>query len=187
MAGDLFDHNRVEDDLLDFVLEQLHRNPIPVVILPGNHDCLSPGSVFLRRIWEKFDNLLVMRAINGQTVTLTNTGVTLWGKPIDSYERDVRPLQGLPRPPSDECWHVVVAHGHLADGDDSLFPSYHIAFDEIANSGWDYVALGHHVNFECVSEYPVRACYSGSASLSGTVVLAEFANQSSIEVRLVNL
>ena len=40
IAGDLFDHNRVPDETIAFVQEQLRRLQRPVVILPGNHDCL---------------------------------------------------------------------------------------------------------------------------------------------------
>ena len=40
IAGDLFDHNRVPDETIAFAQEQLRRLQRPVVILPGNHDCL---------------------------------------------------------------------------------------------------------------------------------------------------
>ena len=59
IAGDLFDHNRVNDNLVSFAVEQLQRLPMYVIILPGNHDCLAPGSAYLRtHLWENCANAL---------------------------------------------------------------------------------------------------------------------------------
>ena len=38
IAGDLFDHTRIEGDVIDFVYEQLSRVSCPTVIIAGNHD-----------------------------------------------------------------------------------------------------------------------------------------------------
>ncbi len=52
IAGDLFDHSRVNDSLVSFAAEQLQRLSVDVAILPGNHDCLVPGSAFDRaELW----------------------------------------------------------------------------------------------------------------------------------------
>ena len=48
IAGDLFDHNRVPDETIAFVQEQLRRLQRPVVILPGNHDCLYTHAIYDR-------------------------------------------------------------------------------------------------------------------------------------------
>src|SRR5262245_30890568 len=48
IAGDLFDHNRVPDDLVEFVRGELGRLRQPVVILPGNHDALYPSAIYDR-------------------------------------------------------------------------------------------------------------------------------------------
>src|SRR5712692_6992273 len=40
IAGDLFDHNRVPDETVEFARRELDRLRSPVVVLPGNHDCL---------------------------------------------------------------------------------------------------------------------------------------------------
>ncbi len=48
LAGDIFDHNRVKLEFIDSVGRVLNDAGLPVVILPGNHDCLAAGSVYRR-------------------------------------------------------------------------------------------------------------------------------------------
>src|SRR6266849_4593650 len=46
IAGDLFDHNRVSNEAVDFVRAELERLRQPVVILPGNHDALRTNAIY---------------------------------------------------------------------------------------------------------------------------------------------
>src|SRR5262250_2773504 len=48
IAGDLFDHNRASDETIAFVRRELDRLRQPVVILPGNHDCLATNAIYDR-------------------------------------------------------------------------------------------------------------------------------------------
>jgi DNA repair protein SbcD/Mre11 len=41
IAGDLFDSNRPGGDVVDFAIQELRRAERPIVVLPGNHDCLN--------------------------------------------------------------------------------------------------------------------------------------------------
>ena len=182
VAGDLFDHNRGDDNLISFVVEQLQRLPVYVAILPGNHDCLAPGSVFERaELWKNCANVRVFRAPHGETLDLPGLGVSLWGKSIDCYD-DVRPLAGIPRPQGNGQWNIAVAHGYYVNAEPPLFPSYHITREEIVTSGWDYIALGHILTFRCVCDEPVKAYYCGSPSLSGTVAIVDLAEETGVQV-----
>jgi len=188
VAGDLFDHNRVPDSLAGFVVKQLERVRGHVVILPGNHDCLAPGSVFDRGdVWERSAKIRVFRATDGECLSLPDKAILLWGKAIDSYEHDVRPLAGLPRPVGNAQWNVAVAHGYYISRELPLLPSYHITEEEIVTSGWDYIALGHLVTFRCVCDEPVKAYYSGSPSFAGTVAIVDLAEEFGIQVRPYSL
>ncbi len=183
IAGDLFDHNRVDDNLVSFVVEQLRRLPVYVAILAGNHDCLTPDSVFERvDLWRSCTNVRVFRSPQGETLDLPGLGVLLWGKSINTYEGDVRPLAGIPRPTGNGQWHIAVAHGYYVNTDPPLFPSLHITDEEIVNSGWDYIALGHSPVFRCVCDEPVNAYYCDSPSLSGTVNIVDFAEETGVQV-----
>lgn len=183
VAGDLFDHNRVADSLVSFAVEQLRRLPMPVAILPGNHDCLTPGSVFERAdLWQKGANVRVFRSPQGETLDLPGLGLSLWGKAHDSYDHDVLPLAGIPRPQRNGSWHIAVAHGYYVSAAPPLLPSYHITQQEIVTSGWDYIALGHSVSFSCVGTEAVQAYYSGSPSVSGTVAIVDLAEETGVQV-----
>src|SRR5687767_5345388 len=48
VAGDMFDNNRVSITLLEGCVALLAETAIRVVILPGNHDALTPDSVYRR-------------------------------------------------------------------------------------------------------------------------------------------
>ena len=183
VAGDLFDHNRVNDNLVSFAAEQLKRFAVDVVILPGNHDCLMPGSAFERAaLWQDCSNVQVFRALEGEMLDLPDLGVSLWGRPHDSYDHDVQPLAGIPHPQRNGQWHIAVAHGYYISVEPRLHRSYYITEEEIATSGWDYIAMGHVVNFRCVCSEPVRAYYSGSPSVSGTVAIVDLAEETGVQV-----
>ena len=183
IAGDLFDHHKVDDNLVNFAVNQLQRLPVDVAILPGNHDCLMPGSAFERAdLWRDCVNVRIFRSSSGDTLIFPDLGIALWGKSIDSYEADVRPLAGIPSPQGNGQWHIAVAHGYYVGAKPPLFPSYHITRDEIDTSGWDYIALGHLITFKCVCEEPVKACYCGSPAIAGTVAIVDLNEETGVQV-----
>lgn len=188
VAGDLFDHNRVDDSLVSFVVEQFQRLPVYVAILPGNHDCLAPGSVFERaELWEDCTNVRIFKELSGEVFDLPGVGVSLWGKPLTYHDGfDARPLAGAPWPQGNRQWHIAVVHGYYVGNEPPLFPSYHITQEEIVASGWDYIALGHVITFKCVCNEPV-AYYCGSPSLSGTVAIVDLAEETGVQVTRYSL
>ncbi|MBN1662249.1 MAG: DNA repair exonuclease [Deltaproteobacteria bacterium] len=168
IAGDLFDSQRVKDDLINYVVEELRSLPAPVVILPGNHDCLTPASAYGRsQIWDHCPNIKIFRSPEGETLKLTDMGFTLWGKASTSYEKEIAPLADIPRPEDDGSWKVAVAHGLYIGNIEPYGTGYQISRREIVESGWDYVALGHVPVFDVICSKPVVACYSGSPGASG--------------------
>ena len=184
IAGDLFDHNRVDNNLVSFVVEQLRRLPVDVVILPGNHDCLVPDSVYHRHeLWKDIPNVRIIRDPQGETLDLPGAGIEVWGKPIDSYDGGkIRPLDGVAQPRENGQWHIAVAHGYYVGDNFPVFPSLHISHQEIATSCQDYVALGHYPVFRCVCSEPVKAYYSDSPSLHGAVTIVDFNEETGVQV-----
>jgi len=182
-AGDLFDHNRVDDELVSFVAAQLQRLPVAAIILPGNHDCLMPNSAYVRwALWKDCTNVRVFREPGGERLDLTDLGLSLWGKPMMSYDDNVLPLVGMPPPPQNGQWNIAVAHGFYVSNESPPFPSYHITEQEIVTSGYDYIALGHVTTFRCVCNEPVKAYYSGAPPLSGTVAIVDLAEETGVRV-----
>jgi len=183
IAGDLFDHNRVDDSVVSFVVEQLQRVPAYVAILPGNHDCLVPDSVYHRvELWKGATNVRIFREPQGETLVLPGLGVSLWGKANVSHDGDLRPLAGIPQPLEKGQWHMAVAHGYYVDDKPPRFPSLHITREEIVISRQDYIALGHWPVFRCVCSEPVKAYYCDSPPLFGTVVIVDLAEETGVQV-----
>ncbi len=181
IAGDLFDHNRVESRLVNFVVEQLRRLPVPVIILPGNHDCLVPGSVYEDVGFQHSDNIHLFTSPQGETMNLPELEVSVWGKCINSYDYDVLPFEGMPQPEQNGWWNIAVGHGYYVDGDAAVFPSYHIYPEEVVDSGWDYIALGHLPTFQGVCLEPVTY-YCGSPVMLGSVALVDLDEAAGVKV-----
>ena len=183
VSGDLFDNNRVDDNLVSFMVEQLRHLPVNVAILPGNHDCLLPDSVYNRvELWKDATNVRVFRAPQGEILALSGLGVSVWGKPTVSYDGDFQPLEGIPRPQGNGQWHIAVAHGYYVNTEFPLFPSYHITHEEIATSCQDYIALGHNPVFRCICSEPVKAYYCDSPTLSDAVAIVDLAEETGVQV-----
>jgi exonuclease SbcD len=183
VAGDLFEHNWVEDSLLSFAAAQFRRLPVDVIILPGNHDHLNAGSVYERADgWKGCPNVRIFRDLQGETINLPGLGVSLWGKPIGTSAYDVKPLAGIPRPVKNGHWHVAVAHGYYIAPPQRMTANYQISSEEITNSGWDYIALGHIPVFRCVCDDGVKAYYCDSPSPDAGVNIVDFSEPSGVQV-----
>ena len=180
IAGDLFDQNRIDDATLVFVQEQMWRIPIAVVILPGNHDCLVADSVYRSDRWRECRNVHIFTNGKGETLDLHNLNVSIWGRPIDTYD-DVQPLKDMPRPQRNGVWNIAIAHGMLLRTKPEFQRSYIITEPELKGSGWDYMALGHMPRFEHVCNDPV-ACYSGSPTDTGMAAIVDMDEKTGVRV-----
>ncbi len=171
LVGDTFDHNRVATEVGQALADELGRVRVPVVVLPGNHDCLVPGAIWSRVALP--DNVHLITDPAGGHVDLPGLDVQIWGRPHPDYS-DLRPLADLP-PRGARTWQIVVAHGHMVLGPEDLHRAYLITPDEIATSDRDYVALGHWDVARDMSSGGVAAAYSGSASRFQVCAVVTFA------------
>lgn len=164
IAGDFFDNDRVSQETVDFAIEQLRRVEGRVVLLPGNHDPMDPGSLYWRHDFEgNVPGMQVFREHAGQTFEPEGTDVVLWGRAFLDTDWHFRPLEGIPER-QDGRWHIALAHGHFhRDGEDS-YRSLPILASEIAaaKGHWDYMAFGHWEPHADVTTESVTAIYSGA-------------------------
>ena len=162
IAGDFFDSTAVREDTLHFAAEQIARLEAPVVLVPGNHDHVGPGSVYDRvDLPALAQNLRIMRAPAGETVRLDGLDVDLWGRSHTEQDPDFAPLAGAPAR-GDAAWHIGVAHGHYIHERALLTGSFHIRQEQIAVLDFDYLALGHWEVQARVDGGDVLAAYSGA-------------------------
>jgi DNA repair exonuclease SbcCD nuclease subunit len=168
LAGDVFDNNRVPLTLIDRAARMLADAGLPVVILPGNHDCLTPDSVYRRGGLADPDNVFVLGVSAEEAWEFTELDLEVWGRPHLDY-RDMSPLKA-PRVRSTR-WQIATAHGHWVQGREDLHRAWLIHDEEIAACGADYVALGHWDRPAVAGDRSVPAYYSGSPDFAGTVNL----------------
>ncbi len=182
VAGDFFEHNRVPAALLDQTARLLEEAPMPVVILPGNHDPAIPQSAFQRGALGAIAGIHILGVTDQEAVLFPGMDLEVWGHAHRDYY-DMAPLTA-PRARTTR-WQIATAHGHYEpapDYGDAPHPSWLISDAEIAATGADYVALGHWNRAARVGNGKVQAHYSGSPDLAGTVNVVRLKVGGAIEV-----
>ena len=174
LTGDIFEHNRLRADILDRTRALLAAAPMPVVMLPGNHDPLTADSVWHRGGLTDLGNVHVLGAA-GDSALFGALDLEIWGRAHTDYD-DMRPLLGAP--PRGAARHVAAAHGHFVE---RLPPgerpkaAWLITPDDIDATGADYVALGHWNARTDVGSGGVPAHYSGAPDYAETVNVVRIA------------
>ena len=168
IAGDLFDHNRLPDETVQFVRAELQRLRQPVVILPGNHDSLCTNAIYDRHdIAAGAPHVHVIRERDGQVIDFPALDLLVWGRAMEEHAPEWSPLAHIPGR-DDRRWCVAMGHGFFYEERQRPERSSPIFADEIRDSGWDYIALGHqHVQTD-VSQGGVAAYYSGAPMVDGS-------------------
>ena len=162
VAGDLFDHGRLESEVVLETLEILTKTEIPVVIIPGNHDVHDQGS-----LWERCheevsrSGVLLLQDMEGSQLELLGGDLTIWGRAMAEHEPGYRPFSNSPKRPT-SGWYVVAGHGHLNLTSDDAHRSSPITYQEIRDTDADYVALGHWHVLTDASYEGVKAWYPGA-------------------------
>jgi DNA repair exonuclease SbcCD nuclease subunit len=190
IAGDLFDHNRVPDETIAFAQEQLQRLHCPTVILPGNHDCLYTNAIYDRHDFQAAcPNVQVITALNGQVLEFPALDLMIWGRAMEEHTPDFHPLAHIPTR-HDQRWHIAMAHGFFFPKRQTPDRSSPIFAEDIRDTGWDYVAMGHQHVLTDLSQGAVTAYYPGAPLINwtgetpnGHVLLLELSPEHGVQVR----
>ncbi|MSO77702.1 MAG: hypothetical protein EXQ87_12475 [Alphaproteobacteria bacterium] len=162
LAGDLFDSNAARPETVHWAMEALAGLPFPVVMIPGNHDCMMEGAIYRRHDFTRIPNVRLLAAEAGEIAYLADLGVAAWGKGMVDHSTDYSPLGGCPARPPDCRWYLGLAHGFFVPHGGDTDRSSPIHMREIEASACDYLALGHHhAAMELVTD-KATAAYSGS-------------------------
>jgi len=189
IAGDLFDHNRVPDDTADFVRAELGRLRQPVVIMPGNHDVMVANGVHDRHDFAAgASHVHVIRRLDGETIDFPELDAVVWGRAMQEHTPAFQPLAHVPVR-DDRRWCLAMAHGFFYPERQRPERSSPIFADEVRDTGWDYLALGHHHVRADVSQGAVTACYAGAPLLewgdepaAGSVLRVDFSAADGVRV-----
>jgi DNA repair exonuclease SbcCD nuclease subunit len=182
LAGDSFDNHRQPIELLERAATMLRDYGKPVVILPGNHDPLTPDSVYRRAGLGLIRNVSILGLNADQAVMFSQFELEVWGHAHLDYT-DMAPLAN-PRPRTTR-WQLAAAHGHYVDearDPNRMIGSWLIHREELAATGADYVALGHWNQSTPVGDGEVPAYYSGSPEYAGTVNVIRLCKNGAVEV-----
>ncbi len=183
LAGDVFDHNRVPLAILENFSHILAEAGLQIVVLPGNHDCLSANSVYRRGGIASIPNVHVI-GVDSEAFVLPEFGLEVWGRAHYDYKNHSPLAVGRPRTTERQ---IAVAHGHGMREERGRHRGWLITSEEIAATQADYVALGHWPQATAAGDGIVPAFYSGSPDLAGTVNLVRFLDGGAPAVQRVPL
>lgn len=178
IAGDLFEDNAVEPVLVQRVVDLFSKAPCSVYVIPGNHDALTPNSVYHRRLWERAgSNVQVLNAAEpveaGEAI--------LYPCPLFEKSSRLDPTSWIPVE-EPNIIRIGIAHGSLRIREDISNDDFPIAPNTVVKRRLDYLALGH---WHSLLKYKapdgvVRTAYSGThettkfgESQSGQVLAVE--------------
>ena len=139
LAGDLFDSDSIYGQTAEELAAALAEFRGHVVIAPGNHDCYTAASPYACTLWP--DNVLIFTAPEMLSMGLSfpQYGCTVYGAAFTAPEMpESAELAGIAE--QDGNVAVGILHGEAGVKDSRYRP---IPLQQIAQSGLDYLALGH--------------------------------------------
>ncbi|QGU04317.1 metallophosphoesterase family protein [Corynebacterium comes] len=160
VAGDVFEHNSLSERVTGRALERLRSLPVPVHLLPGNHDPLVADSIFYRTDGEEGVTVLA----DSEPVTVA-PGVEIVAAPLLSKRATTDLVhQALePLAPTDGI-RILVGHGQAESRSNEITPDLiDLAALEarLADGTVDYAALGDTHSAQPVGDTG-RVWYSGT-------------------------
>jgi len=133
LSGDLFDGDNVYRETVEELTGMLESIRCPVFITPGNHDFYRPRSPYTKMLFPEHVHLFAAPEI--RAVALQDCIV--YGAAFWEEQEPEGFLQGF-QVFEDDRLHIMCIHGDLNGG-----PYNPMTKQQIAQSGLDYLALGH--------------------------------------------
>ncbi len=140
IGGDLFEHELVSPDTVEFLRRTFERSGLQVFAAPGNHDYADAESPYRRIDWP--GNVHIFDETRFTSKLLAD-GVTIWGaahrKPVDTpgFFDDGFRVEG-------DGTHIAVFHGEERNaGFQGQYRHAPFASDQIAAAGLAHAVVGH--------------------------------------------
>lgn len=175
LAGDLFENHDVDGAVVRKTVTILNSfAPIPVLVLPGNHDPLVAGGIWDRQSWEQVAGHVTL--LRESTEVHVGDDVALYPAPLKQKQSTLDSTAWIPgRAADDDRIRIGVAHGALdVLPERSNFP---IAAARPVEAGLDYLALGDWHGF----------VQHGKATYSGTMEQTGFSEKDPGNVAIVEI
>ena len=158
LTGDVFENNAVDRLLVRKVGEILRSFGGAVYIIPGNHDPLTPGSVWEHSIWTEASNITVFR----KPEPLELEACVLFPCPLHEKYSTRNPTAWIDAKSLAKT-AIGLAHGNV-EGIQGADADYPIPRDAAGHLGLDYLALGHWHSYARYdgTDGVCRMAYSGT-------------------------
>ena len=152
LAGDLLDTGSAYAETFAAITAAFGGLGCPVFISPGNHDHLGPASPYVRGNLP--ENIHIFRG-GWECVELPELGARVYGA---GYSDIICPplLRNFSAPREDGMVNIGILHGDLNPVGDSRYCP--ITPEEVAQSGFDYLALGHQHGYSGLLRYGDTFC-----------------------------
>ena len=140
IAGDVFEHHDVDEVVVKRTVDILNQfAPMPVYVLPGNHDPFVPGGVWHRQSWHRVESHLTL--FTEPREHQLGDGVAIYPCPLTQKRSTLDPTSWIPRRSNhDTRIRIGVAHGALDLLPDTM--NFPISRERPELSDLDYLALG---------------------------------------------
>lgn len=179
ICGDLFDSNsqpRRSVERAAAEIAKLVARHVPVVIIPGTHDCYEPASIY--RAFDLAEmagaapdsNLVTVLTDSHRQADFGQLGVSVLSGVFPAKRAAESPLIGIKADAestrADRAragnWLIGMVHGSIAQPGRFEHDEVIVTEEEIAHSGLDYLALGHVHSFREGRAGGVTYAYSGA-------------------------
>lgn len=169
VAGDAFDSNHVDRQVIARALDALSAFSVPVYLLPGNHDPLDPSSVYLTDAWNQYEPDLVTVLKEGVALPVAGAdGAEVVGVPWRTKQHLGDPAAEAYEiaPVVDGALRVVVAHGAVdklsPDAGNPALIGLSALRSALESGAAHYIALGDRHSVTEISDTDARAWYCGT-------------------------
>ncbi len=135
LSGDLFD-GKPSPDSLQALKRMLREVGVPTFISPGNHDFVTPDSVWMTESWPENVHIFLRPVI--ESVSIPALSCRIYGAGFDSM--DCPPLLEGFRAQGEERYHIALLHGDPTVKNSPYNP---VSSAQAGASGLTYLALGH--------------------------------------------
>lgn len=157
IAGDLFDSGFTNSHTVKYTADLLASAGCPIVIAPGNHDPYVKNGIYSNGFPS---NVFIYNDTKLSSFDFPNLGVTVWGYAFTSASYEAHPLEAECNADTSRL-NVLCAHADIFQALSKYAP---ITPRELADSKFDYAALGHVHNAPPIGDYNgTMTAYCGCA------------------------
>lgn len=135
LSGDLFD-GAYTAGTLQLLKSTLEDAAVPVFITPGNHDFVGTDSPWLKEVWP--ENVHIFTRPNLEAVVLEDLDCIVYGAGFVAMDAQAY-LAGFTAT-ANQKYKLGILHGDPTQANSPYCP---ITKQQVADSGLDYLALGH--------------------------------------------